>query len=283
MTGRLAGRTALVTGAARGTGAEVAKLFASEGARVIATDVLDDAGAASGHEYHHLDVTSEDDWQRVVGGLDTLDVLVNNAAVLHLTSIDNTTLEIFERVMRVNATGAFLGTRTSLPLLRRAGHGSIVNIGSIDSVAGVPATVAYTSSKFALRGLTKVTALENGKHGVRCNIVCPLPGTRRCTPRSSGLRSTSPRPRDGVAGSRASRSGARGGRSTSPGRRCSSHPTTRGSAREPSSSSTAERRPANTSTSRGSSRGASTANSARLERVLVLGESDGRTGGIPWR
>jgi 3alpha(or 20beta)-hydroxysteroid dehydrogenase len=177
VAGRLDGRTALVTGAARGTGAEIARLFADEGARVIATDVLDERGEDLGLEYRHLDVTSEDDWQRVVGELDALDVLVNNAAVLHLTSIDNTTLEIFERVLRVNAIGPFLGTRTCLPLLRRSGHGSIVNIGSIDSVTGVPATVAYTSSKFALRGLTKVTALENGKYGVRCNIVCPAAGS----------------------------------------------------------------------------------------------------------
>jgi 3alpha(or 20beta)-hydroxysteroid dehydrogenase len=176
MSGRLDGRTALVTGAARGTGAEIARLFAEEGAHVVATDVLDDVGAGLGLEYRHLDVTSERDWQRVVGELDALDVLVNNAAVLHLTSIDNTTLEIFERVLRVNAIGPFIGTRTCLPLLRRPEHGSIVNIGSIDSVAGVPATVAYTSSKFALRGLTKVTALENGKYGVRCNIVCPAAG-----------------------------------------------------------------------------------------------------------
>jgi 3alpha(or 20beta)-hydroxysteroid dehydrogenase len=176
VTGRLEGRTALVTGAARGTGAEIAKLFANEGARVIATDVLDDRGAELGLDYRHLDVTSEDDWSAVVGELDALDVLVNNAAVLHLTSIDNTTTDIFERVMRVNALGPFIGTRTCLPLLRSSGHGSIVNIGSIDSVAGVPATVAYTSSKFALRGLTKVTALENGKYGVRANIVCPAAG-----------------------------------------------------------------------------------------------------------
>jgi 3alpha(or 20beta)-hydroxysteroid dehydrogenase len=174
MTGRLNGRTALVTGAARGTGAEIARLFAEEGARVIATDVRDDPGL--GVEYQQLDVTSEVHWERVVGTLDALDVLVNNAAILHLTSIDNTTLDIFERVLSVNAIGPFLGTRTCLPLLRRSEHGSIVNIGSIDSVAGVPATVAYTSSKFALRGLTKVTALENGKHGVRCNIVCPAAG-----------------------------------------------------------------------------------------------------------
>jgi 3alpha(or 20beta)-hydroxysteroid dehydrogenase len=94
LAGRLEGRTALVTGAARGTGAEIAKLFAAEGARVVATDVLDDRGTNLGLEYRHLDITNEDDWNRVVSELGSLDVLVNNAAVLHLTSIDNTTVEI---------------------------------------------------------------------------------------------------------------------------------------------------------------------------------------------
>lgn len=178
--GRLDGKVALITGAARGTGAEIAKLFASEGAEVLLTDVMDERGEATANEvgatYKHLDVTSESDWRSAVEQLEKLDVLVNNAAVLHLTSIDNTTDEIFDQVMRVNCFGPFLGTRTCLPLMRASGGGSIVNIGSIDSVAGVPATVAYTSSKFALRGLTKVTALENGKYGIRCNIVCPAAG-----------------------------------------------------------------------------------------------------------
>lgn len=178
--GRLDGKVALVTGAARGTGAEIAAVFAAEGAQVLLTDVLDERGEESaakvGGRYAHLDVTAEDDWRTVTGGLDELHVLVNNAAVLHLTSIENTTAEVFEQVMRVNVLGAFLGTRECLPLLRSAG-GSIVNIGSSDSVQGTPATVAYTASKFAMRGLTKVTALENGKHGVRANIVCPRAGS----------------------------------------------------------------------------------------------------------
>lgn len=168
--GRLDGKVALVTGAARGTGAAIASAFADEGARVVATDVVEVGGIVP------LDVTSETDWDRVVGGLDELHVLVNNAAVLHLTSIENTTPDIFERVVRVNAFGAFLGIRACLPLLRAAPGGSIVNIGSIDSVWAVPATVAYTASKFALRGITKVVALEGGKDGVRCNIVCPAAG-----------------------------------------------------------------------------------------------------------
>ncbi|MEX0875435.1 MAG: SDR family oxidoreductase [Actinomycetota bacterium] len=182
---RLEGKVALVTGAARGTGAEIANLFVEEGARVVSTDILDDRGsehaAAIGARFVHLDVTSETNWSAVIDNVrrteGRLDVLVNNAAVLHLTSIDNTTVEIFEQVFRVNCLGAFLGVRAALPLMRESGGGSVVNIGSIDSVLGVPATVAYTSSKFALRGLTKVAALENGKFGIRCNIVCPAAGS----------------------------------------------------------------------------------------------------------
>ena len=185
--GRLDGKVALVTGAARGTGAVIARLFVEEGAaRVIVADVRDDLGEAHvaslgpTARYLHLDVTSEADWERVVDDITAdegrLDVLVNNAAVLLLATIDRTEASEFERIMKVNAYGAFLGTRTCLPLLRANGNGSIVNLGSIDSVFGTALTAAYTASKFAMRGLTKVTAIENGKFGVRCNIVCPEAG-----------------------------------------------------------------------------------------------------------
>ncbi|MBM3659412.1 MAG: SDR family oxidoreductase [Actinobacteria bacterium] len=185
--GRLDGKVTLVTGAARGTGAVIARLFVEEGAeRVIVADVRDDLGEAHAEalgptaRYLHLDVTSEADWERVVDDITAdegrLDVLVNNAAVLLLATIDRTEAAEFERIMRVNAFGAFLGIRTCLPLLRANGNGSIVNLGSIDSVYGTALTAAYTASKFAMRGLTKVTAIENGKFGVRCNIVCPEAG-----------------------------------------------------------------------------------------------------------
>ena len=183
---RLAGKVALVTGAARGTGAEIARLFVEEGAAVTIADVLDDRGQATADElgatYRHLDVTSEDDWTSAVGALDGLDVLVNNAAVLHLATIDLTTAEAFERILRVNVLGPFLGTKACLPLLRASGRGSIVNVGSIDSVHGTALTSAYTSSKFALRGLTKVTALENARWSVRANVVCPAAGNREMHP-----------------------------------------------------------------------------------------------------
>ena len=190
-SGRLAGKVAIVTGGARGTGAAIAREFVAEGADVVVADVLDERGEATAAElgpaarYRHLDVTDADGWDALLDDVATrdgrLDVLVNNAAVLHLATIDRTTPEAFERIMRVNCFGAFLGTQKCLPMLR-ASRGSIVNLGSIDSVQGTALTSAYTASKFALRGLTKVTAIENARFGVRANIVCPAAGNPEMHP-----------------------------------------------------------------------------------------------------
>jgi 3alpha(or 20beta)-hydroxysteroid dehydrogenase len=189
---RLDGKIALVTGAARGTGAVVARRFVEEGARVVLVDVLEDRGRAVAAElgdaarFSPLDVTDEDGWSRVVadvlGTEGELHVLVNNAAVLHLATVDATTTDAFDRLLRVNVVGPFLGIRTCLPALRATGAGSIVNVGSIDSVQGAALTGAYTTSKFALRGLTKVVAIENKKRGVRANIVCPMVGNPEMHP-----------------------------------------------------------------------------------------------------
>jgi 3alpha(or 20beta)-hydroxysteroid dehydrogenase len=196
---RLDGKIALVTGAARGTGAAIARKFVDEGARVVLVDVLDDRGYAVAAElgdaarYEHLDVTDEAGWEQLVAGIGAsagaLDILVNNAAVLHLATIDATATDAFERVMRVNVLGPFLGIRTCLPLLRASGAGAIVNVGSIDSVQGAALTGAYTASKFALRGLTKVVALENRRRGVRANIVCPMLGNPEMHPEIVGTSS----------------------------------------------------------------------------------------------
>jgi 3alpha(or 20beta)-hydroxysteroid dehydrogenase len=190
--GRLDGKVAIVTGASRGTGAEIARLFDAEGARTTLVDVLDDRGQVLADElsdraeYQHLDVTSERDWARVVDGIrdreGRVDVLVNNAAILHLATIDMTTVEAWERVMRVNCLGPFLGVRAVLPVMRANGGGSIVNIGSIDSVTGTSLTAPYTTSKFGLRGFTKVIALENRKFNIRANIVCPAAGNPEMHP-----------------------------------------------------------------------------------------------------
>ena len=180
--GKLAGKVALITGAARGTGAETARLFAAEGARVVLSDVLDDLGEAAAKEiggnarYLRLDVTREDDWQTAVAavsGYGGLDVLVNNAAVLDVSSIAETTLEDLTRIVHVNQIGAFLGVRAAIEPMKARGGGSIVNVASIDAMEGSNGVAAYTSSKWGMRGLTKAAAIELGRLGIRVNTVCP--------------------------------------------------------------------------------------------------------------
>jgi 3alpha(or 20beta)-hydroxysteroid dehydrogenase len=181
--GALDGKVAIVTGAARGQGAAAARLFVAEGARVVIGDVLDDIGKELADSlgtaalYRHLDVSSEDDWKSVVGeAVETLggvDVLVNNAGILRFMGLPETTLEDYLRIVNVNQVGTFLGMREVAKPMMAAGHGSIVNISSVEGLAGMPYLTAYTSTKFAIRGMTKVAALELGPHGIRVNSVHP--------------------------------------------------------------------------------------------------------------
>lgn len=184
--GRLDGKTALVTGSARGTGAATARVLASEGARVVVSDVLDERGAAVAKEigeaalYQHLDVSSEADWSRALEAtlsrFGSLDVLVNNAAILLMKALPDTELEEFERVVAVNQTGTFLGMKAAAVPMQAAGGGSIVNVASIDAVRTQNSLVAYCASKWAVRGMTRVAALELGRYGIRVNCVCPEAG-----------------------------------------------------------------------------------------------------------
>lgn len=179
--GRLAGKVALITGAARGQGAAAARRFAAEGARVMIADILDENGkrlaGELGAAYTHLDVTSEDDWagavQATQAEFGALNVLVNNAGVLHFSPLEQTSLADYERVVRVNQFGAFLGMRSVVEPMSTAGGGSIVNVSSVEGLAGMPFLVAYTASKFAIRGMTKVAALELGERGIRVNSLHP--------------------------------------------------------------------------------------------------------------
>ena len=181
--GTLDGKVAIITGGARGQGAEEARLFAGAGARVVITDVLDEqgertAGSVHGAEYLHLDVTSEASWEQVVADVvarhGRLDVLVNNAGIYSGGQLVNVRTEEWDRVIAVNQTGVFLGMRTAARAMIAAGNGgSIVNISSIAGMMGIFGGTAYGATKWAVRGMTKVAAKELGRHGVRVNSIHP--------------------------------------------------------------------------------------------------------------
>jgi len=179
---RLEGRVAIVTGAARGQGASHAERLAREGAAVVGVDVLDDAGVATAARlrddgldvtYRHLDVTDPDGWRAVVQGCPRVDVLVNNAGVIHVAPLAEERLEDWNRLLAVNATGTLLGMQASIPAMRSAGGGSIVNVASIFGVTGSEGYVAYTASKAAIIAMTKTAALELAPDGIRVNAICP--------------------------------------------------------------------------------------------------------------
>jgi 3alpha(or 20beta)-hydroxysteroid dehydrogenase len=179
--GRLDGRVAVITGGARGQGAAEGALFVSEGATVYLTDVLDDDGAKTaadvGATFLHHDVTDPAQWQavvdRVVADHDRLDVLVNNAGILHWATMTETSLETWNRVLAVNQTGVFLGMQAVAPVMKQRRTGSIVNISSIGGMRGASACFAYGATKWAVRGMTKGAAQELGPFGIRVNSVHP--------------------------------------------------------------------------------------------------------------
>ena len=185
---RLEGKVAIVTGGARGQGEAEARLFAREGAKVVIGDVLDDLGAKVADEivqaggdalYLHLDVSKEEDWQRAVettvSRYGKLNVLVNNAAIIRKGWVEETTTQDWDAVLDVNAKGVLLGTKTAIPEMRKAGGGSIINIGSSAALVGDIYSAAYAASKGATRQLTKGTALQYGKEGIRANAIHPGP------------------------------------------------------------------------------------------------------------
>lgn len=181
--GRLESKVAVITGAARGQGEAEARLFVAEGARVLLADIRDEEGEAVAAElgdaaaYVHLDVTDEDQWAAAIAHAEErfgpVSVLVNNAGILHFKAIDQTDPEDFDRVVRVNVHGVFLGIRAVTPSMVRAGGGSIVNISSTAGLQGLPYLGAYVASKWAVRGLTKTAAMDLGPKGIRVNSVHP--------------------------------------------------------------------------------------------------------------
>ncbi|WP_116367932.1 glucose 1-dehydrogenase [Parahaliea mediterranea] len=179
---RLEGKVALVTGAARGMGEATARLLVEQGAKVVLADILDEVGQKVADDlgdaaiYVHLDVTDKAQWQAAVeaaGQLGPLNVLVNNAAVLIHKSIMDTTEDDFMFVTRINQLGVFLGMQSVFEAMKAAGGGSIINISSIDGLQSKNSLLAYTASKWAVRGMTKTAALEMGKYNIRVNSVHP--------------------------------------------------------------------------------------------------------------
>jgi NAD(P)-dependent dehydrogenase (short-subunit alcohol dehydrogenase family) len=179
---RLTGRVAVITGGARGQGASHAERLGREGATVIAVDVLDAEGEqaaarlrADGLDvrYRHLDVTDPAGWQALVAECERLDVLVNNAGIIHVAPLIEETLTAWNELFAVNATGTLLGMQAAIPVMRAAGGGSIVNVASIFGVTGSEGYVAYTASKAAIIAMTKTAALEHAADGIRVNAICP--------------------------------------------------------------------------------------------------------------
>jgi 3alpha(or 20beta)-hydroxysteroid dehydrogenase len=181
--GRLDGKVALVSGAARGMGRAAVQLFAAEGAKVAVCDIVDDEAKSVASEigsnavFQHLDVTREEDWAAATAATTNafgkLDVLVNNAGIGEMVSFVDMTLEDYRRVTEVNQTGVFLGMKAAIEPMTTAGGGSIINISSIDGLVAANMVLHYIASKWAVRGMTKAAAIELAPRGIRVNSVHP--------------------------------------------------------------------------------------------------------------
>ena len=182
---RLSDKTAVITGAARGIGEAIASAFIEEGAEVLVTDIDEEAGRRTadrlGATFEILDVREEAHWEHVFGGLDRLDVLVNNAGITGFESgsvphdPEHASLDDWRAVHRTNLDGVFLGCKHAIRLMRRTGSGSIINLSSRSGLVGIPAAGAYASSKAAVRNHTKSVALYCAEQGldIRCNSIHP--------------------------------------------------------------------------------------------------------------
>src|SRR3954451_12828678 len=181
--GRLDGKVAIVTGGAQGQGAAISRGFVAEGARVVIADIAEESGELLAKElgdsaqFQRLDVTNEDDWTATVeaarASYGPPTVLVNNAGILMFEELTKTTLDAYDKLIRINQYGTFLGMRSVATSMEESGGGSIVNTSSIEGLGGMPFLIAYTASKFAIRGMTKAAAMELGPKGIRVNSVHP--------------------------------------------------------------------------------------------------------------
>lgn len=186
MAGRLAGKVALVSGGASGIGAAHVRIFAAEGAKVVAGDIQEEMGHAVVEEVNkrggtakfvHLDVTKEQDWFNAVStaasDFGKLTTLINNAGIYWPQGIEAETMEGWNKMIAVNQTGVWLGMKTAIPALRNAGGGAIVNISSLYGLIGSPSSIAYHASKGAVRIMSKAAALEYARQGIRVNSIHP--------------------------------------------------------------------------------------------------------------
>lgn len=183
--GRVSGKVAIITGAASGVGKEDAILLAREGAKVVLTDVNVEAGEALARQigedalFLRHDIASEDDWKAVFAktteAFGGVDVLVNNAAILAYGTIETTTLELWQKIMRINADGYFLGCHYAVEAMKQRPSGSIINMSSISGIGGVSSFCAYSASKAAVAGLTRTVAAHCRAqlYKIRCNSIHP--------------------------------------------------------------------------------------------------------------
>ncbi len=188
---RLKGKRAIVTGAAQGQGAAIARAFVAEGAQVVIADIADEPGKlladelADGGEgggagtayFRHHDVSEESSWQALVEEANEtfgpVNVLVNNAGILRFAEVERMSVEEYELMFRINQLGCFLGMKSVTRTMRKNGGGSIVNASSIEGLGGMAMCTAYSATKFAIRGMTKAAAMELGPKGIRVNSVHP--------------------------------------------------------------------------------------------------------------
>ncbi|MBS1842784.1 MAG: glucose 1-dehydrogenase [Actinobacteria bacterium] len=181
--GRMEGRVVIVTGGARGMGAAHSELLVAEGAQVVLSDLREDQGEklaeklGTNARFHRADVSSPEDWDRTVAFTEEVfgapTGLINNAGILELGSIEDTTPEQFRRSTDIMMFGVFLGMRAVIPAMKRSGGGTIVNISSTAGLTAYPEIIGYVAAKWAVRGMTKAAAVELGEYGIRVNSIHP--------------------------------------------------------------------------------------------------------------
>ncbi len=183
--GKLSGKTAIITGGARGMGAATAALFVAEGAKVAVTDILEEEGQATADAlgenavFIRHDVSKEADWENVIArtleAFGSIDILINNAGIVSIGLIEKQGLDVWENIIGINLLGPAIGHRLVIPHMEAAGGGSIVNVSSTEGLEGKNGVGAYAATKWGLRGFSKVAAYELGPRGIRVNTIHPGP------------------------------------------------------------------------------------------------------------